>query len=128
MDCHLSVVGRLEFSLILRAMLSVMFNHFHQSYQWRQSRRIEKQNIFQQSNNVATLQVESSNNNNDIHAASYGAQNKSLHRGIRSKSKLQSYPQADRHRKPPPQSTSIWVTKWGQRTENVLYFDQTDGI
>ena len=43
--------------------------------------------------------------NNNIHTASDGAQNKKvcvrvLGRGIRSKSKLQSPTQADRHRKP----------------------------
>ena len=43
--------------------------------------------------------------NNNIHAASDGAQDKKvrvrvLGRGTRSKNKLQSPPQADRHRKP----------------------------
>ena len=35
MDCHLNVVGRFEFSMILRAMPSVVFNHFHQGHPWR---------------------------------------------------------------------------------------------
>ena len=35
MDCHLNMVGRFEFSMILRAMLSVVFNHFHQGHPWR---------------------------------------------------------------------------------------------
>ena len=34
MDCHLSVVERFEFSMILRAMLSVVFSHFHQGHPW----------------------------------------------------------------------------------------------
>ena len=32
MDCHLNVVEKFEFSMIPRAMLSVVFNHFHQGY------------------------------------------------------------------------------------------------
>ena len=35
MDCHLNVMGRFEFSMILRAMPSVVFNHFHQGHPWR---------------------------------------------------------------------------------------------
>ena len=35
MDCHLNVVGRFEFSMILRATPSVVFNHFHQGHPWR---------------------------------------------------------------------------------------------
>ena len=35
LDCHLNVVGRFEFSMILRAMPSVVFNHFHQGHPWR---------------------------------------------------------------------------------------------
>ena len=71
--------------------------------------------------------------NNNIHAASDGAQDKKvrvrvLGRGTRSKNKLQSSPQADRHRNPPTQSISVWGGKWGQRTENVLELDQTAGI
>ena len=35
MDCHLNVLGRFEFSMILGAMPSVGFNHFHQGHPWR---------------------------------------------------------------------------------------------
>ena len=35
MDCHLNVVGRFEFSMILRATPSVVFNRFHQGHPWR---------------------------------------------------------------------------------------------
>ena len=35
MDCHLNVVGRFEFSMILGATPSVVFNHFHQGHPWR---------------------------------------------------------------------------------------------
>ena len=35
MDCHLNVVGKFEFSMILRATPSVVFNHFHQGHSWR---------------------------------------------------------------------------------------------
>ena len=71
--------------------------------------------------------------NNNIHAVSDGAQDKKvrvrvLGGGTCSKSKLQSPPQADRHRNPPTQSLSVWGGKWGQRTENELELDQTAGI
>ena len=68
--------------------------------------------------------------NNNIHAASDGAQDKKvrvrvLGRGTRSKNSLP-------HKlivtgNPPTQSLSVWGGKWGQRTENVLELDQTAG-
>ena len=71
--------------------------------------------------------------NNNIHAASDGAQDKKvrvrvLRRGTRLKNKLQSPSQADRHRKPTSAVAKRLGRQMGLRTENVLELDQTAGI
>ena len=71
--------------------------------------------------------------NNNIHAASDGAQDKKvrvrvLGRGTRSKNKLQSPHKLTATGNPPTQSLSVWGGKGGQRTENVFELDQTAGI
>ena len=75
--------------------------------------------------------MESSNNN--IRAASDGAQDKKvrvrvLSRGTGSKNKLQSPHKLTVTGNPPTQSLSVWEGKWGQRTKNILELDQTAGI